>query len=53
MVKQRENGKVVGTELRVIYGDEAEVLDLLGKSISYIERTHLLQTNNWLSCRAG
>lgn len=41
VVKQRENGKVVGTELRVIYGDETEVLDLLGKSTSYIERTHL------------
>jgi hypothetical protein len=41
MVKQRENGRVTGTELRVIYGDEAEVLTLLGKSTSYIERSHL------------
>jgi len=41
MVKQRENGRVIGTELRVIYGDEAEVLDLLGQSTSYIERSHL------------
>ena len=41
MVKQRENGRVVGTELRVIYGDETEALDLLGKSTSYIERSNL------------
>ena len=39
-VKRRENGRVIGTELRVIYGDEAEVLTLLGKSTSYIERSH-------------
>ena len=41
MVKQRQNGRVVGTVLRVIYGDEAEVLTLLGQSTAYIERTHL------------
>ena len=41
MVKQRENGRVIGTELRVIYGDEAEVLALLGQSTSYIERSNL------------
>ena len=41
VVKQRENGRVVGTKLRVIYGDEEEVLALLGKSTAYIERTHL------------
>jgi hypothetical protein len=41
VVKQRENGRVVGTGLRVIFGDEEEVLALLGKSTAYIERTHL------------
>lgn len=41
VVKQRENGRVVGTELRVVFGDEAAVLALLGKSTAYIERTHL------------
>jgi len=41
MVKQRENGRVIGTELKVIYGDEDEVLKLLGKSTSYIERSNL------------
>jgi len=41
VVKKRENGRVIGTELRVIYGDEKKVLELLGQSTSYIERTHL------------
>jgi hypothetical protein len=41
VVKQRENGRVVGVKLRVIYGDKEEVLALLGKSTAYIERTHL------------
>ena len=41
VVKQRENGRVVGVKLRVIYGDEEEVVKLLGKSTAYVERTHL------------
>ena len=41
VVKQRENGRVVGTTLRVVWGNKAEVLALLGKSTAYIERTHL------------
>jgi hypothetical protein len=41
VVKQRENGRVVGVKLRVIYGDKEEVLALLGRSTAYIERTHL------------
>ena len=41
VVKQRENGRVVGTELRVVFGDAEEVLALLGKSTAYVERTHL------------
>ena len=40
-VKQRENGRVVGVELRVVFGDPIESLELLGQSTSYIERTHL------------
>jgi hypothetical protein len=40
-VKQRENGRVVGINLRVVFGDKDEVLALLGKSTAYIERTHL------------
>lgn len=42
MVKQRdERGRVIGTELRVIFGEPEEVLAKLGSSTAYIERTHL------------
>ena len=42
MVKQRDKrGRVVGTKLRVIFGDEDEVIAKLGGSTAYIERTHL------------
>ena len=42
MVKQRENGRVVGVKAKTIYGDEQEVLDkLLVGSTSYVERTNL------------
>jgi len=41
VVKERENGVLVGTKLRVVYGVKDEVLKLLGKSTAYIERTHL------------
>jgi hypothetical protein len=41
MVKQREHGRVVGIEVRVVFGDPTETLALLGQSTSYIERTHL------------
>ena len=41
MVKQRENGRVTGIKLRVIFGDPSETLALLGQSTAYIERTHL------------
>lgn len=40
-VKQRENGRVVGVKLRVIYGDEEEAVKLLGRSTAYLERTQL------------
>jgi hypothetical protein len=42
MVKQRENGRVIGVKAKTIYGeDEREVLKLLGESTSYVERTNL------------
>lgn len=42
VVKQRDdNGHLIGIDLRVIFGDEDEVLALLGASTAYIERTHL------------
>ena len=42
MVKHRdEHGRLMNTELRVIFGQPAAVLALFGKSTAYIERTHL------------
>jgi hypothetical protein len=42
MVKQRENGRVMGVKAKTIYGDEREVLQKLsGGSTSYVERTNL------------
>lgn len=42
MVKQRdERGRVVGTQLRVIFGECDEVIATLGASTAYVERTHL------------
>jgi hypothetical protein len=42
MVKQRdERGRFQGTKLRVIFGTQTEVLELLGRSTAYIERSHL------------
>jgi hypothetical protein len=41
MVKQRENGRVIGMKAKIIYGDEREVVELLGQSTSYVERTNL------------
>ncbi len=41
MVKQRENGRVVGTQPRVIYGPAQAVRSLLGEHTAYVERTHL------------
>jgi hypothetical protein len=42
MVKQRdEHDRFQGTNLRVIFGTKAEVIELLGESTAYIERSHL------------
>ena len=41
MVKQRENGRVVGIHIRVIFGDPVGTLELPGQSTAYVERTHL------------
>lgn len=40
-VKQREQGRFVGVELRVVFGDPLKTLALLGPSTATIERTHL------------
>jgi hypothetical protein len=41
VVKQRENGRVMGVKAKTIYGDEREVLELLGGTTTYVERTNL------------
>ena len=42
MVKQRdEHGHFQGTKLRAIYGTKLEVVELLGESTAYIERSNL------------
>jgi hypothetical protein len=42
MAKQRdEHGRFRGTKLRVIFGTKAEVVELLGTSTAYIERSQL------------
>ena len=42
VVKQRdEKGCFLGTRLKAIYGDLEELIELLGKSTAYVERTHL------------
>jgi len=42
MVKQRdEHRRVVGVEMKAIYGDSADLITQLGQSTAYVERTHL------------
>jgi len=42
MVKLRdEHGRFQGSKLRVIFGTKTQVLELLGSSTAYIERSHL------------
>ena len=41
VIKQRENRQVIGTRFKVVFGEEKVVLQTLGKSTSYVERTHL------------
>jgi hypothetical protein len=42
MVKQRDpHGHFAGTKLKVVFGSHAEVLELLGRSTAYIERSNL------------
>lgn len=40
VVKQRENGRVIGTETRIIFGNQATSA-LLGEHTAYVERTNL------------
>ena len=58
MVKQRdEHGRFQGVKLRVIYGKKDGLIELLGKSTAYIERSNLTsrlfngrQTRKTLAC---
>jgi hypothetical protein len=41
-IKHRdEHGRLLNTELKVVFGDPETVLGLFGKSTAYVERTHL------------
>lgn len=42
IVKERDGrGNFLGTRLKAVYGDLQELVGLLGRSTSYVERTHL------------
>lgn len=41
LVKQRDGGRVIGIEMRVIYGDPETVPAAVGANTAYVERTHL------------
>ncbi len=42
VVKQRDrSGNFLGTRLKAVYGDKDLLVELLGKSVAYVERTHL------------
>ena len=42
MIKERDDkGNFLGTRLKAVYGDPEELIQLLGRSTAYVERTHL------------
>lgn len=41
MVKQRENGRVIGMEPRIIFGNDQQVFAQLSAHTAYVERTNL------------
>jgi hypothetical protein len=41
VVKERSGNRVTAVHIKVVYGDEAEVLALLGGHTAYVERTNL------------
>jgi hypothetical protein len=42
MIKQRdERRRVVGVEMKAVYGEKADLVAHLGESTGYVERTHL------------
>lgn len=49
VVKHRSGSRLIGVSIQVVYGDPAEVTDLLGQHTTYIERTHLTTPDEWSS----
>jgi hypothetical protein len=41
VIKKREGSKLIDVTLKVIYGNDEDVINVLGKSTAYVERTHL------------
>jgi hypothetical protein len=41
VTKHRSGGRLIGITYRVIYGNQKEVLDLMGLNTAYVERTNL------------
>ena len=41
VVKEREGNRVTGVQIKVVYGEPSEVLDLMGGHTAYVERTNL------------
>lgn len=41
VIKRREGSKIYDVTLKVVYGNKEEVMNVLGKSTAYVERTHL------------
>jgi len=41
VTKHRSGGRLIGITYRVVYGDQKEVLDLMGLNTAYVERTNL------------
>ena len=42
MIKERDDkSRFLGIRLKAVYGDPEELIQLLGKSTAYVERTHL------------
>lgn len=41
VIKKREGSKLVSVTVKVIYGDQKDVKNILGEHTAYVERTHL------------
>lgn len=41
VIKRRSGGRIIGITHKVVFGDQKDVCELMGKHTAYIERTHL------------